>query len=491
MHLHARIAGPSAVIALITAGLAGTAQVAAAASGVVGHVYVNDNTAGTNTVAAVRSARRRNPDGHGGIAVHGRRGGAPERSSDPRVAQATDDGRYLLAVDAGSNQISVLRVRPDGTLRLAHGSPVASGGIEPISIAVHDGLVYVANEGNGVTGSELHGLPAEQRRPPDPARRVDRPVAGNGEPRGHPLQRTGRNLIGIEVGMTDPSTFLLDSFTVGEDGRLSPAVGSPFAAEAAGPFGSEFSPTDPGHLYVSNAHGGAGNGSVSAFSVAEDGALGPIGASPYADGQTAPCWVEISHDGRFLFTVNTGSTTISELRDPGGRFPRAPVGHGVRERPRHPTVRRPVGRRREQPLRRGCGDRRGQRASASTAEPQPSSRPPRRRSRQARRRSASSSRRPRSGVSSRATGRHLADPRSREPPARGPLPSRPRRRPGRRTPRPRRPRGQTPGIVITSLPTVCWFAKSVSAMAASDSCVRSLDRDRELPSSIMEASVPR
>jgi 6-phosphogluconolactonase (cycloisomerase 2 family) len=39
--------------------------------------------------------------------------------------------------------------------------------------------------------------------------------------------------------------------------------------------------------------------------------LSSIGASPYADHQTAPCWVEISHDGRFLFTVNTGSTTIS------------------------------------------------------------------------------------------------------------------------------------------------------------------------------------
>ena len=52
MHLHARIAGTFGMIALITAGLAGTAQVADAANGVVGHVYVNDNTAGTNTIGA-------------------------------------------------------------------------------------------------------------------------------------------------------------------------------------------------------------------------------------------------------------------------------------------------------------------------------------------------------------------------------------------------------------------------------------------------------
>ncbi|HEY2438887.1 MAG TPA: hypothetical protein VGI07_01585, partial [Solirubrobacteraceae bacterium] len=42
-----------------------------------------------------------------------------------------------------------------------------------------------------------------------------------------------------------------------------------------------------------------------------NGTLTPIGASPFADNQTAPCWVEISHDGRFLFTVNTASGTIS------------------------------------------------------------------------------------------------------------------------------------------------------------------------------------
>jgi DNA-binding beta-propeller fold protein YncE len=41
------------------------------------------------------------------------------------------------------------------------------------------------------------------------------------------------------------------------------------------------------------------------------GRLSSIGSSPYADGQTAPCWVEISHDGRYLFTVNTGSGNIS------------------------------------------------------------------------------------------------------------------------------------------------------------------------------------
>src|SRR5258705_200485 len=81
----------------------------------------------------------------------------------------------------------------------------------------------------------------------------------------------GAHLVGTEVGTTDPSTFRIDSFLVGADGRLTPAAGSPFAAQGAGPFGSEFRPTNSSQLFVSNAHGGASNGSISAFNVAGDG----------------------------------------------------------------------------------------------------------------------------------------------------------------------------------------------------------------------------
>ena len=52
-------------------------------------------------------------------------------------------------------------------------------------------------------------------------------------------------------------------------------------------------------------------GSVSAYDVAGDGTLTAIGDSPFADNQTAPCWVEVSHDGNYLFAINTGSGSIS------------------------------------------------------------------------------------------------------------------------------------------------------------------------------------
>jgi hypothetical protein len=285
----------------VGAALAGTAT---AASGVVGHVYVNDNTAGTNTIGAFD----RHADGtltplQGSPFAAGGAGTGAGIGSQGAL-QITSDGKYLLAVDAGSNQISVLRIARDGGLQPVGGGPVSSGGVEPVSIAVHGDLVYVANAGDAganYTGFTLnpggHLRPLAGSTVPLPAGSSPGDVLFNGD---------GTKLVGVRVG-----TSLIDSFTVGGDGLLTAATGSPFAAQGPGPFGSEFRPTDPTELYVSNAHGGAGNGTVSAFSDAADGTLTSIGASPFRDFQTAPCWVEISHDGQFLFTVNTASNSIS------------------------------------------------------------------------------------------------------------------------------------------------------------------------------------
>ena len=126
---------------------------------------------------------------------------------------------------------------------------------------------------------------------------------------------TGTKLAGTEVG---PSQ--IDSFTVGSGGRLTAAPDSPFKAQGLGPFGSEFRPTDPGQLFVSNAHNTAtDSGTISAFTDFRNGTLRPVAGSPFADDQMAPCWVEITHNGQFLFTVNTASGTISRfVIAPGG-----------------------------------------------------------------------------------------------------------------------------------------------------------------------------
>ena len=313
MHLGKRFV-VSAGLAALAATAAFSASLGAFASDVVGHVYVNDNTAGTNTIAAFD----RHADGtltpiDGSPFVAGGAGTGTVLGSQGAL-QVTADGRYLVAVDAGSSQISVLRIRPGGSLRAVEDIPVSSGGIEPISVAVSGGLVYVANAGNGTTGGNYSGFTLNPGGHLSPITGSTFALPSTANPGDILFNSTGTNLIGIEVGTTVTSTFRIDSFSVGSDGLITPAPGSPFAAQAAGPFGSEFSPTNPGHLYVSNAHGGAGNGSVSVFNVSTAGALSSIGASPYADGQTAPCWVEISPDGRYLFAVNTGSTSISSYQ---------------------------------------------------------------------------------------------------------------------------------------------------------------------------------
>lgn len=295
---------------------AGLTLTASAAPDVAGHVYVNDNTAGTNTIAAFD----RHSDGSltalAGSPFSAGGQGTGTIVGSQGALQLSGDGRYLLAVDAGSNQISVLRILPGGALLAVGGGPVSSGGIEPVSIAVQGRLVYVANEGDkaGGTGSNYTGFTLNPGGHLAPISGSTFALPNTANPGDILFNSTGTSLIGVETGTTDAGTFLIDSFVVGSDGRITPAAGSPFPAQSAGPFGSEFSPVDPAHLYVSNAHAGAGNGTVSAFNVTAGGTLTSIGSSPFPDGQTAPCLVEISHDGLYLWTVNTASTTISSYR---------------------------------------------------------------------------------------------------------------------------------------------------------------------------------
>jgi 6-phosphogluconolactonase len=271
-----------------------------------GNVYVNDNTSTANTVAAFQ----RRPDGSlqplpGSPFATGGAGTGAGIGSQGSL-QTAFDGRYVLAVDAGSNQISVLAVRRDGSLRPVPGGTVSSGGSQPVSVAVHDDLVYVANAGIGAGTTNYTGfvLGVDGVLHPLPGSTISLPDGS--QPGDVLFNATGSKLAATRVG-----TSLIDSFIVDRGGLLHAAPGAPYAAQGPGPFGSEFRPTDPGQLFVSNAHGGAGNGTVSAFRAARDGTLTSIGSSPFADQQTAPCWVEISHDGRFLFAVNTAQPSIS------------------------------------------------------------------------------------------------------------------------------------------------------------------------------------
>src|SRR5690349_16077597 len=195
----------AALLALTSAAVVAVAGGAAAAPGgsphpsrVVGQVYVNDNTAPVNTVAGwdrhadgALTAMAGSPFAVGGA-------GTGHATASQGSLQLSADGRYLLAVDAGSNEISVVRIQHDGSLQTTGNEVVASNGVDPVSIAVHDSLVYVANAGpagsnyTGFTlnaGGHLRALPGSTVSLPSDAQPGD--VLFNGD---------GTKLVGTRVG---------------------------------------------------------------------------------------------------------------------------------------------------------------------------------------------------------------------------------------------------------------------------------------------------
>jgi 6-phosphogluconolactonase (cycloisomerase 2 family) len=296
-------AGP--LTALAAAGAVTTATASASTgSDVVGHVYVNDNTAGTNTIAGFD----RHADGAltpipGSPFVAGGAGTGTGLASQGAL-QLSTDGRWVIAVDAGSNQVSVLHVHRDGALTAVASGPVASGGSDPVSVTESGGLVYVANAGPAATDYTGFRLARHGLLTPIVGSTVTLP--GDAQPGDVLFNANGTRLVGTRVG-----TSQIDSFAVDPAGLLTEAPAAPYAAQGLGPFGSAFSPTSPGQLFVTNAHNAPGDSTVSAFTDAADGTLTPVAGSPVANGQSGSCWAAISPNGRTLYSVNTGSGTIT------------------------------------------------------------------------------------------------------------------------------------------------------------------------------------
>ena len=180
---------------------------------------------------------------------------------------------------------------------------MASGGDQPISVTVDDGLLYVLNAGgagniSGFTVSKKNGL--------SPLAGSARPLSGSGVgPAQVSFDPEGELLV-----VTEKNTNLIDIYEVDDDsGRASGP--SSFASSGATPFGFGFDERD--HLIVSEAFGGATDQSaVSSYEV-DDEELEPITASAGTT-ETAACWIVVTDNGRFTYTTNTGSGSISGYR---------------------------------------------------------------------------------------------------------------------------------------------------------------------------------
>jgi 6-phosphogluconolactonase (cycloisomerase 2 family) len=283
----------------------------------VGHVYINDNTAGENTVAGFdrQADGSLTPTASSPFDVGGAGGGHGNASQGS--LQLSDDGRYLLAVDAGSNQISVLRIGPDGSLQAVDGSPFDSGGVNPVSIAVSHNLVFVANQGPGTNPGDTNytGFRLDPNGQLTPIPGSTYALPSNSLPGQVLFNKDGHRLVGTRIATSE-----IDSFTVDPMGHLTVAQGSPFDAQSFTPpqgygqLGSVFSPKKPDQLFVTDAHNADTSpapGLVSSFSDDPHGVLSPIGDSPVGNDGRASCWIEASQDGRYLFVVNTASHTVS------------------------------------------------------------------------------------------------------------------------------------------------------------------------------------
>jgi 6-phosphogluconolactonase (cycloisomerase 2 family) len=223
-------------------------------------------------------------------------------AADPLASQGglalADNGSELLAVNAGSDTVSVFAVFGP-YLHLIQQVP--SNGNFPVSISVHNNLVAVLNSGGAGSVSEYQLqwgrlVPTGQTRslglsnttPPNF-------LAGAGQlgysPNGQFLVVTTKN-----------STSSYEVFTVGFNGNLS---SSPTVTPATNAVPFSFNFDAHGRLVA----GEASNSSVSTYSINANGSLAPIGT--VSDGAKALCWIASAQG--YFFGSNAGSGTVSSF----------------------------------------------------------------------------------------------------------------------------------------------------------------------------------
>lgn len=296
-------AAPSATLSATRGGRDGDAS--------AGAVYTLTNAADGNAVIAFRRAADGALSPIGTFPTGGRGVGG---TIDPLVSQyavVLDAGHdALFAVDAGSNTVTSFRVATNGTLERA--GTIASGGDRPVSLAVHDDLLYVLN----TTSNTLRGYRVTGR-----ARLVALPgtdaalapgASGAAAVRFTP---DGRSLV-----VTERVSNRLEVFPVRPNGRLGAPVVT--AANAGASFG--FDITRHNQPIVSETQG-----SLTSYALARSGTASPITASISTGGRAA-CWVILTADGRHAYSTNAGSDFVAGFAvDAAGRLTAITPGQGT------------------------------------------------------------------------------------------------------------------------------------------------------------------
>lgn len=279
-------------LVLLLASLVWSASVSAAGS--AGAVYALSNAPSGNAVLVWNRAADGSLTPAGSYATGGTGTGGGLGSQGAIIL--SENGRWLLAVDAGSNQIASFRVTSHG---LALADHTSSGGTMPTSLTVSNNLLYVLNAGGtgNITGFHIGNDGSLQAVPGS-----TRPLSGNATA---PAQ-VSFSPDGKLLAVTERATNNIDTYTVDADGvAAGPKV---FASSGATPFGFAFGKR--GTLIVSEANGAPGASAASSYIYDGAGNLSLVSGS-VSTAQGAACWTVITKNGRYAYTANAGSGSIT------------------------------------------------------------------------------------------------------------------------------------------------------------------------------------
>jgi len=244
-------------------------------------------------------------------------GGVSGEPLDPLSSQnamiLSENKKWLIAVNAGSNDFSIFSVQDD---QLTLVSKVDSRGDFPVSLAMKHNLLYVLNSGGdgNIAGFYFNDFTGEAHFINGSVRALN--ANGSNPPFFifSPAQ-IAFNPTGQFLAVTVKGQDQIALFRISKKGTPSrrPTLN---ISNGSNPFSFAF--TDRGQLLVTETFGGAflgapNAGAVSSYNVRRNGTLRVISGS-VANAQALTCWLILSPDNSMAFTTNSDSDTITPYR---------------------------------------------------------------------------------------------------------------------------------------------------------------------------------
>ncbi|MFV0576986.1 MAG: lactonase family protein [Vibrio sp.] len=256
------------------------------------------------------------------------------------------DNKNVLIANAGDGTISSLRVQPDLSLKLTN--VVKAGDIKPNAIASFKDIIYVASMGKKLDGpseGNLKGYRIDAQGKLTPIANSIRTLTGR--PASLEFTPDGKYLAAVEI-----TTGVTHIYKLNDDGLLSEkptsSIDSPQASEQrffALPIGTKIIPGENGNstLLVTETRFIDSNhefyksspphrakypflplfegqtGSMTSYNIDNNGIISVISpdvlaGEDYWGGQQAVCWVTTSVDGKYAWTTNPLTSSISTYK---------------------------------------------------------------------------------------------------------------------------------------------------------------------------------